>query len=118
MSTTPTPDSGASSGADRGDGSANSSSQSAPSRAPGGERFHARPSAEIVATLATSLTRGLDDSEVAARLLQVGPNKLAEGKRPTLFSRFIAQISDFTVLALLAAAAIAGTLGAIGPLEP
>src|SRR4051812_32386986 len=85
---------------------------------PSRRAWHALPAADVAAALSTSLEQGLAETEAGARLVRVGQNKLAEAKRPSLFSRFIAQISDFTVLALLGAAAIAATLGLLGPLEP
>ena len=80
--------------------------------------WHALAPPEVAKRIGTSLDNGLSDEEAAARAARLGANKLTESKPVPLWRRFLAQISDFTVLALLAAAAIAGTLGALGPSEP
>src|SRR5262249_12046551 len=64
---------------------------------------------------ASSIEIGLPSAEVEKRLLRLGANKLAEPKPPSIFARLFAQISDFTVLALLAAAVIAAGLSIFAP---
>ena len=65
----------------------------------------------------TSIDAGLSSGEAERRLARLGPNKLAEGEGPKLWQRLLAQVSDFTVLALLAAAALAAGLSIVAP-EP
>ena len=65
----------------------------------------------------TNLDTGLDALEAEKRLLRLGPNKLSEKPGPTFLSRIVAQVSDFTVLALLGAAAIAAVIALVAP-EP
>ena len=79
--------------------------------------WHLLTAAEAAEKLGSSLSDGLTPDEAAARLGTTGPNKLAEVPRPPMWKRFVAQVTDFTVLALLAAAAIAGTLAFLGPGE-
>jgi P-type Ca2+ transporter type 2C len=79
--------------------------------------FHAAPPAVVATYWASSLDAGLTRQEAEKRLTRLGPNKLAEEPPPTLLRRLLAQVSDFTVLALLAAAAIAAGLALFAP-EP
>ncbi len=58
---------------------------------------------------------GLTRDEAAHRMARVGANRLLGEKKPSFLSRVVAQIRDFTVLALLGAAGIAFVLGFVGP---
>ncbi len=49
---------------------------------------------------------GLSEAEAKARLLKNGPNKLEEGKKVSLLSRFLKQLSDPMIIILLAAALV------------
>ncbi len=51
---------------------------------------------------------GLSQSEADSRLLKYGKNKLAEGKKTSLFRRFIQQLCDPMIIILIAAAIISG----------
>src|SRR5438105_349327 len=75
---------------------------------------HATP-AEVAAYWQTDLQKGLTAAEAEARLAKVGPNKLPEEPPESIWSRLYGQVSDFTVLALLGAAAIAAGLGLFAP---
>ncbi len=77
--------------------------------------WHHAPASEAATHWKTSLTDGLDDKEAATRLGRLGPNKLPEAPPEPLWKKILAQISDFTVLALLGAAAIAAGLGLFMP---
>lgn len=55
---------------------------------------------------------GLTDGEVAARRETYGPNKLKEGKKPSLLQRFFSQLKDPMILILLAAALVSGVTAA------
>lgn len=52
--------------------------------------------------------QGLTDSQAAKRLLEHGPNKLVEGKKEPVWSRFLKQLADPMIIILLAAAAVSG----------
>ena len=54
-----------------------------------------------------SSTDGLSESEAAARLEKNGKNKLVEGKKESLFRRFLKQLAEPMTIILLVAAAIA-----------
>ncbi|NYZ74549.1 cation-translocating P-type ATPase [Candidatus Micrarchaeota archaeon] len=54
---------------------------------------------------------GLSDAEAAKLLLKHGPNELQEKKKESLVIKFLKQFTDFLILLLLAAAAIATLLG-------
>lgn len=73
-------------------------------RVKGLEDFYARDVQQTLQALRTG-TEGLQEQEAAERLAADGPNKLAEGKKPSLFLRFLKQLSDPMILILLAAAA-------------
>ena len=55
---------------------------------------------------------GLKASEVEKRLGTYGKNKLAEGKKTSLFARFLKQLADPMILVLLAAAILSGITSA------
>lgn len=57
--------------------------------------------------------KGLNEREVQARRLEYGKNELAEGKKVSLFRKFIDQFKDFLILVLMAAAIISGALGEV-----
>jgi Ca2+-transporting ATPase len=79
--------------------------------------FHAASPEDVERYWSTSIEAGLTSGEAERRLVRLGPNKLAEAESPALWRRLLAQISDFTVLALLAAAALAAGLSIVAP-EP
>jgi Ca2+-transporting ATPase len=79
--------------------------------------FYAVAPAAAAAYWGSSLADGLSRDEAEKRLSRLGPNKLAEEPPPSLLRRLLSQISDFTVLALIAAAAIAAALSIFVP-EP
>jgi Ca2+-transporting ATPase len=55
---------------------------------------------------------GLSGGEAASRLAKHGPNQLAQEKKPSLLSRFFAQLKDPMILILLAAALVSGVTSA------
>lgn len=60
-----------------------------------------------------SCEEGLSAQAAQDRLTQNGPNKLNEGKKVTLFQRFVAQILDPMIIILIVAAAISGVIAAV-----
>jgi P-type Ca2+ transporter type 2C len=77
--------------------------------------FHAADAATVCQYWSTSPETGLRQVEAARRLSRLGPNKLPTAEGPSLIARLVAQVSDFTVLALLGAAAIAAGLSIFAP---
>ncbi|MFW5986369.1 MAG: cation-translocating P-type ATPase, partial [Halanaerobiales bacterium] len=63
--------------------------------------------------LNTSQEKGLSSDEVSNRLQKDGYNELEKEEGTTLWDRIIAQISDFLVIILIAAAVVSGLLGEI-----
>lgn len=61
---------------------------------------------EAAAALKTDTERGLDPQEVQQRQRKYGFNEIREGRKQTLFLRFLGQFKDFMVLILLAAAGV------------
>jgi len=72
--------------------------------------FHTLEGDEAIQILESD-TSGLSDSEAASRLEQFGRNELAEGKKKTLFMKFLEQFKDFMVVILLIAAFISAVVG-------
>ncbi len=56
-------------------------------------------------------TSGLTSQQAAVRLEKYGPNKLAEGKKPTLLQRFLKQLQDPMLIILMVAAAVSALTG-------
>ena len=56
--------------------------------------------------------QGLSAQEAARRLETHGPNRLAEGKKVSLWRRFVKQLSDPMMIVLLVAAALSGVTSA------
>ena len=66
---------------------------------------------EVLKELDTNLEQGLTSQEAAKRLEEYGPNKLAEKKRKSLLSMFIAQLQDTMIYILLAATVLSVVMG-------
>ena len=67
--------------------------------------------ASALEALGTDAGAGLAEEEAARRLLADGPNALVERRRRGPFLVFLSQFSDFMVIVLLVAAALAGAIG-------
>ena len=65
-----------------------------------------KTAAECLRGLGSDGKKGLSHAEAARRLKETGTNELAGPRRKGLLARFFAQLSDFMVLVLLAAAAV------------
>jgi len=74
-------------------------------RSPTTHRAPSTPPADAWPLLVDVAGAGLAVEEALRRFARLGPNKLDEGKPPHL-EPLLAQVSDFTVLALIAAAVI------------
>ena len=59
----------------------------------------------VLAEMKSSM-EGLTGEEAAARLTRDGPNKLKEGKKESLLSRFIGELKDPMTIVLIVAAAV------------
>jgi Ca2+-transporting ATPase len=98
-----------------------SAEPSTPSSIPGRQdvapnlAWHQTPPEEVAAYWHSDLREGLPTREAKERLARVGPNRLPEEPPEPWWKKLYEQISDFTVLALLGAAAIAGGLGLFAP---
>ncbi len=57
---------------------------------------------------------GLTSSEASQRLEKYGKNKLAEGKKDSLFKRFMSQLADPMIIILIVAAVISAITATIG----
>jgi magnesium-transporting ATPase (P-type) len=58
---------------------------------------------EVVKRLQTDPAKGLDASEASQRLTKYGPNRLPEGKKQSLFMKFLQQFNNILVYVLLGA---------------
>ncbi|MBP7712948.1 MAG: HAD-IC family P-type ATPase [Gammaproteobacteria bacterium] len=72
---------------------------------------HALGLAEVVASLGTSLERGLDSAEAARRLASGGPNELAPPRRVSPWALLLGQFQNVLIVILLVATAISAALG-------
>lgn len=68
--------------------------------------WHAMSIEETRRKLRCNLEYGLTKEEAERRLKEGGKNKLTEGKKESLFSKFIKQFSDFMIITLIVAAII------------
>ncbi len=78
--------------------------------------WHHVPAQGVADYWQSDLENGLSQQAAAERLARVGENRLPEEPPEAWWKKLIAQVKDFTVLALIAAAAIAGGLGLFMPL--
>ncbi len=63
--------------------------------------------------LNTDIDEGLKSDEILKRQEQYGLNKLKEGKKKSLFIKFLEQFKDFMIIVLIIAAIISGIIGKI-----
>ena len=68
--------------------------------------MHSISKDELLSSLETSPTEGLNAKQVESLLTKHGPNKLREKKKKTLLQRFLEQFKDVMILILIAAAII------------
>src|SRR5215472_11470039 len=68
--------------------------------------WHAIPQNEVVQRLATSCQRGLEPTEVSARLGKYGLNRLPQSRQRGPFARFLSQFNNILIYVLLAAGVI------------
>lgn len=91
------------------DVSASSSNGNSPG---GGEvTWYTLSTADTLQRLEVDLNQGLNDSDIAKRLEQYGPNELEEAERANIFKMVFEQLIDPMVLILLGAATISFFLG-------
>lgn len=75
------------------------------------EAWYSSTIEKAVRDLSGDLTTGLSSTEVEARLERYGLNQIRQGGQRTVFRIFAAQITDFMILVLLAAAIVSGVVG-------
>ena len=73
--------------------------------------WHALPPDRVAAELDSNPAQGLNAAEAASRLLQHGPNRLAEKPPRPAWLKFLDQFRNFLVIVLLGAALLAGAVG-------
>jgi P-type Ca2+ transporter type 2C len=71
-----------------------------------GPAWHAMEAGETVAKLGSQLDLGLSTELADQRLLEFGPNQLAEKPRPSFFALVFDQLKSFVILLLIAASII------------
>lgn len=74
------------------------------------KHYAAQPE-EVLASLQAT-QQGLTAAEAEKRLSETGKNKLIEGRKPSLFRRFLSQLADPMIIVLLVAAALSGITSA------
>lgn len=65
---------------------------------------------DVERKLGTSKSVGLTEEEAQRRLNQYGKNKLEQGKKTSIFVKFIKQFNDFMIIILIASAIISAVL--------
>jgi Ca2+-transporting ATPase len=73
--------------------------------------WHALPLDRVAAELDSDPAHGLTATAAASRLLQHGPNRLAESPPRPAWLKFLDQFRNFLVIVLLGAAVLAGAVG-------
>lgn len=68
--------------------------------------WHSLPIYEVEKRLKTDIEKGLSEKEAEKRLKEFGKNELEEGKKLSIFTRFINQFKDFMIIVLLFAATL------------
>lgn len=68
---------------------------------------------DLLGQLESDTESGLSSQEVESRLVKYGPNELKEEDKKGLWSKIVAQFSDFLILILLAAALISAFVGEV-----
>ena len=68
---------------------------------------------EVQRKLRTNIYGGLTEEEVQNRKKQFGANKLEEGKKESLFIKFIKQFNDFMIITLIIASGISAAISYI-----
>ena len=66
---------------------------------------------ETIKDLSTNEVAGLSEEEVQKRKASYGLNELQEGKKTSLFVKFLQQFQDFMIIVLIIAAIISGVVG-------
>lgn len=75
--------------------------------------WHTIPLGEILRKLKTDLNTGLREEQISKKREEYGENKLTEGKKESLFTKFIKQFNDFMIIILIAAAVISAIMAYI-----
>ena len=68
--------------------------------------FHSKTVKETAKILGTSLTKGLEPTEVVNRLNEYGKNKLSQTKKTPIIIQFLNQFKDFMVIILIISAIV------------
>ena len=70
-----------------------------------------KTSEEVENELKTNIKTGLSDNEIKERQEKYGLNELEQGKKKSLFVKFLEQFKDFMIIVLIIAAIISGAIG-------
>jgi P-type Ca2+ transporter type 2C len=81
------------------------------SRSAAAPPWHSLATAQVANELCCDPAQGLTDAEVAVRLAEHGPNRLAEKPPRPAWRKFLDQFRNFLVIVLIGAAVLAGTVG-------
>ena len=76
------------------------------------KKFYTQSVENVLSGLETT-AEGLSSEQAKKRLETYGPNKLKEGKKPSLLQRFLAQLKDPMLIILLIAAGVSALTGLI-----
>ena len=72
-------------------------------------KFYLEEKSKVLSSVG-SAENGISSAEAEKRLTENGKNKLDEGKKTSVFVRFLQQLADPMILVLIAAAAVSGII--------
>lgn len=75
--------------------------------------MHSKNIEDVIKDLKTNTQKGLTKNEVEKRLVEYGPNKLAEKNKKGIFVRFLEQFKDVMIIILLIAAIISFVIACV-----
>ena len=77
------------------------------------ENYFSKSSKDVEKELNTNLNNGLKSEDVLKRQEEYGFNELKEGKKKSIFIKFLEQFKDFMIIVLIIAAIISGIIGVL-----
>ena len=77
------------------------------------ENYFSKSSKDVEKELNTNLNNGLKSEDVLERQEEYGFNELKEGKKKSIFIKFLEQFKDFMIIVLIIAAIISGIIGVL-----
>ena len=77
------------------------------------ENWYAKSVKNVEKKLDTDSNEGLKNEEITKKQEKYGFNELKEGKKKSLFVKFLEQFKDFMIIVLIIAAIVSGVIGVL-----